>query len=362
MRSRRLLSLLGVLLAARAGGASTVVFQDGVSPTTAYAGTRDVILYAEDTLFWDRTRSYLWPELHVDGNPAQESVLLAFDVSAIPPGSTVSAVTLTVEVTQASAYGFKLYECLRPWVLGQANWTQYAAGLNWQTAGGQGASDRGATALGTFGPWATGTRTVALNATAVALVQRWVDTPATNYGLMINDFGSPDGLSWYSSHDGTPSRRPRLNVTYNGGTVLSFQQGALPTPAYAGARDQGIGSGPDPFVYNFNAATSLDLSGGGSREGAMISWDVSAIPPWSTVSAAAILATINGNGTPKAPRRSSPPSMAMARPTPASPPTPCCARGWRRRRAGAATTTPTPGPRREPRARWIEGPPRWRPR
>ncbi len=294
-RSALLASLVCAVMAPAAEAATTVVFRDGVSPTAAYAGTRDVITYSMTDLFWDPNAVYNNAELHADNSPALESSLMAWDVSAIPPGAAVNSATLTLDVTAFSAYPVPLFACLRPWVEGQVTWNQYRAGSPWQTPGGQGALDRGTVVLGTFNGTALGATTVTLNAAGVAVVQGWVDTPATNYGLAINDLGSSDSLIWSSAEHPTPSRRPRLTITYNGGTVLQLQQGVLPSAAYAGARDQGLGSGPDPATRNHNASGQLDMWGGTGKMGTLIQWDVSAIPAWATVSAAALLVNCRGN-------------------------------------------------------------------
>jgi hypothetical protein len=61
----------------------------------------------------------------------------------------------------------------------------------------------------------TGRRTFSLNAAGIALVQAWVNSPATNRGIVVQDYTSAtDGLDFSSRETGTRANRPRLTVTY----------------------------------------------------------------------------------------------------------------------------------------------------
>lgn len=81
-------------------------------------------------------------------------------------------------------------------------------------AGAMGATDRGATALGALAPGGLGVTTFNLNATGVALVQSWVDSPAGNRGLIIADASITDGANFDSSEVATPANRPKLTIKY----------------------------------------------------------------------------------------------------------------------------------------------------
>jgi hypothetical protein len=139
---------------------------------------------------------------------------LKWDVTAIPAGSTVTAASLTVHVTNVSPGTYELYEMKRNWVENQASWTLYATGASWQTAGAAGTSDRGTTVLGAMTASATGLRTFTLNAAGVAEVQSWVNGASSNFGLVIQDYAVTDGLDFSSSEVAALANRPRLNVTY----------------------------------------------------------------------------------------------------------------------------------------------------
>lgn len=60
----------------------------------------------------------------------------------------------------------------------------------------------------------TGPITIASNATLIALVQKWVDTPASNHGLLAVATHPSDGQQVSSNESASTSIRPLLRVTY----------------------------------------------------------------------------------------------------------------------------------------------------
>jgi hypothetical protein len=208
-----------VSITVNGSGAVTKSFQDGVAPTSSYAGTRDTKIRSGSptTNYGSST------VLEADGSP-DDGVLIKWDLSAIPAGSVVSSASITLTVTNATSHTYEIYSLKRNWVESQATWRSYASGLAWQVAGAQGSNDRGTTVLGSVTASATGAKTVSLNASGVAAVQSWVNTPSSNYGIVIQDYaGASDGVDFYSSEDGTAARRPRLTVTYTPpSTVAGF--------------------------------------------------------------------------------------------------------------------------------------------
>ncbi len=82
-------------------------FQDGVAPTTAYAGTRDTYLReaSATTNYGSST------DLQVDGDEPSGAgtdmvALLAWDLSEIPANAVIEGVTLTIQVFNASSGTF----------------------------------------------------------------------------------------------------------------------------------------------------------------------------------------------------------------------------------------------------------------
>ncbi|MGH2687937.1 MAG: DNRLRE domain-containing protein, partial [Actinomycetota bacterium] len=155
--------------------------------------------------------------LRVDGDDVAGSdlaALLRWDVSSIPPGSVVQSAILTLNVTNSSTHSYQLYELRRSWVEAQATWTVYATGSAWQLAGAQGALDRGTTPLGTLAPTAAGPYVLTLNAAGLAAVQSWVNSPGTNFGFLVANATSVDGVVFDSSEAPTAASRPKLSVRY----------------------------------------------------------------------------------------------------------------------------------------------------
>ncbi|MBA4106852.1 MAG: hypothetical protein C0485_13960 [Pirellula sp.] len=155
------------------------------------------------------------PSLLVDGNP-DNGALLSWNLSGIPVGSTLQSATLSVNVTGTSADTYEIYELKRSWNETQATWNKATASVNWQSAGAQGSLDRGTTVLGTITATATGVRNVVLNAAGLAVVQRWVNNPATNFGFVIQDYVNTikDDLIISSKNDAVAANRPQLQLVY----------------------------------------------------------------------------------------------------------------------------------------------------
>jgi hypothetical protein len=207
---------VAITVNATVGGAVAIAFQDGVSPTASYAGTQDTkIQVTQPTSVRGSSTT-----LEVDGSP-DDATLIRWDLRTIPPGSSVQTASLTFNVVNGSNHTYEIYEVRRNWVEAAATWNVLAAGQNWQVAGAQGASDRGSTVLGTV-TGLTGLRTFTLNAAGIALVQAWVDNPATNFGVIIQDYlAATNGIDFSSSEFATTSSRPRLDVTYSGASAAS---------------------------------------------------------------------------------------------------------------------------------------------
>ena len=143
------------------------------------------------------------------------STLLKWDISSIPAGSTVESVEIEIEVFNVSSGPYELYEVKRSWVEAGASWNNYSVGNPWETAGAQGAGDRGSTALGAIVAGVTGPSAVTLNAAGVALVQGWVDNPSTNQGLIAANGAVTNGLDFRSREYARATLRPKLTIVYS---------------------------------------------------------------------------------------------------------------------------------------------------
>jgi hypothetical protein len=182
-----------------------------VLPTAAYAGAADTSIKSATP-----TKNLGTADpLEVSGNAASY-VLLKWDLTpgVIPAGSRVLAAEIAVNVTDATANAFAIYELRRDWVERQATWRLAQIGTNWQVAGAQGANDRGPTVLGTA-TGAVGARTWALNAAGVALVQNWVSAPASNNGVTIQGPATMQNLLRFNADDAkAAASRPKLTLCY----------------------------------------------------------------------------------------------------------------------------------------------------
>lgn len=165
--------------------------------------------------------------IFVDGKP-DHGALLKWDLSSIPAGSTLQSATLSINVTGASADTYEIYELKRTWSEPQATWKKSNSSTNWQSAGAQGALDRGSTVLGTVTASATGLRTVVLNAAGLAVVQGWLNNPATNFGFVLQDYanGTDDDLVFSSREATVAANRPQLQVVYAPPSVVPLAAAA----------------------------------------------------------------------------------------------------------------------------------------
>ncbi len=185
---------------------TTASFQDGVSPAATYAGTRDTFIRSTSSTTNFGTANSLQSD-------TIEATLLKWDVGSIPPGSIVSSATITVRVANPSTQVYEIYEVLRNWVETQATWIVFATGQSWAVAGALGALDRGSTVLGTI-TGGSGSVSIILNASGVSLVQSWVNTPASNFGITIQDYSNTDGIHLRSREAATATDHPELIVSY----------------------------------------------------------------------------------------------------------------------------------------------------
>lgn len=203
--------------------ALATAFQDGVAPTSSYAGTRDTMLEQDDP----SARHGGDKKLSISGDTPggsgrDDAALLQWDVTAIPRTATVRAATISVTVTDKADQTYGVFEVVRGWDEATATWNRASSGTSWQVAGAQGVLDRGAQ-LGAIRAASTGRFTIALTAAGVAAVQRWVADPATNHGVVLASASNDNRLE-ISSREDSKASRPRLEVTWDTGGGLD------PTP------------------------------------------------------------------------------------------------------------------------------------
>src|SRR5690606_36053177 len=127
-----------------------------------------------------------------------------------------------------------LYEVLRSWTETGVTWNQALSGSPWSAPGAQGINqDRGTVVLGTLtSNGQEGFVTITLNATGIALVQRWIDDPSSNRGIIIQDYADTtnDGVSFDSSEATVAANRPKLTIVLAPAPAPTMSQ---PTPPLA---------------------------------------------------------------------------------------------------------------------------------
>lgn len=220
-------------------------FQDGQLPTSAYSGARDTMLEGSAPT----TKHGSDTSLSVEAATKRLS-LLSWDLSGVvPPGAVVDAVSLALEVSDKSPEVFNLYAAKRAWKEGEATWNVFASGSSWQSGGAAGTNDRGDTVLGSFSAPATGLATITLNAAGVAVVQAWVDAPASNRGFILGGPATSNRLEFRASEYGTKARRPKLTVTWHEAAPIDTT-GAPDTGGTTDVGDTGeVALDPTPGFY-----------------------------------------------------------------------------------------------------------------
>jgi glucose/arabinose dehydrogenase len=144
------------------------------------------------------------------GSGKDKSALIKWNLSSIAPGTNVGSSSITLNVSDPSTQTYTASELKRPWVESAATWNAYDIGKPWEVAGAKGSLDRQSIVAGTTTtPSSTGRLTFALDP---AVVQRWVNDPASNQGIIIADAANSNGVDFYSREAVDSSQRPQLTV------------------------------------------------------------------------------------------------------------------------------------------------------
>lgn len=199
---------LGInVVGAPPAGTTVATFRQGID---GYSGMTDT------HLLFDNPNSNFGnaATLMIDGSPDQ-SALLKWDLGSIPPGSAVSAASLTFHVSDDSSSSYQIYALNRPWSEGEATWYQASGGTAWSSPGAsQAPDDIDPQPIGAIIASPTGSKTLSLNAHGVAKVQEWIDNPAVNHGMIIQNYVHSSGFDLASSESPSPAERPMMTVTY----------------------------------------------------------------------------------------------------------------------------------------------------
>lgn len=165
-----------------------------------------------------------------NGEGTLRRAMLRFNLSAIPPGSTITSVSLKVYMAQTSggAQNCTLHRVTESW--GESSSFAFGGGGTnpepgdttwkyrfwpttlWATQGGSFVATASATkSINGVGFW-----TFTTVASLVADVQGWVNTPSSNHGWLMkgNEVTLQSAKKFDSRESTEPTRRPLLTVTY----------------------------------------------------------------------------------------------------------------------------------------------------
>jgi PKD repeat protein len=157
-----------------------------------------------------------------------------------------------------------VYEVRRDWTETGVTWNERDAGAPWQVPGLQGPDDRGSEVLGTIAAHGTGPYVIDLNAAGRALVQRWIDDPCSNHGLVVGNYAQPDSVQ-FAAREAAPGERPRLALlvvpsrTGPGVTVAGPLTGTPGVGHAFAAYVRPLGTSP-PITYAWQATDQVSVT------------------------------------------------------------------------------------------------------
>lgn len=167
-----------------------------------YAGTIDTVLEeaAPDT------NQRALPYVTMKGGTNVRRGLLQFDVTSISSLTTIHSACLVLYIEDSSPSTYPAYELLANWNETQATWNHPTNSTAWAAPGGW--SDRGVLAgylpVNTKGKVSIGLDT--------DMVQRWIQFPDQNHGVIISHNSSGNGITFTSANSKNASIRPALLI------------------------------------------------------------------------------------------------------------------------------------------------------
>lgn len=151
------------------------------------------------------------------------NVLIEFDVSSIPAGSTIDSATLSIyNPLLVGSFTMAIYRLLVSWTEAGATWNSRNGTNNWSTAGAQGSGTDHAESATQSGVEASASSSWT-NFTVTDDVQAFVDG-TTNYGWVIDPDSAPSSdyaLYWSSDYVDNTALRPKLVVEYTEAYTLT---------------------------------------------------------------------------------------------------------------------------------------------
>ena len=209
-------------------GSLLLIFQQGISPTTAYTGSTDTYISSGSPSFNFYDYNYgssTGATVGTAGTLGINRMLIKFDLSNyLPPNAIITKASLTLRCHYTNFSGtadsntITAYRATQSWMEGNAT-GQIAAGATWLTDG--------------INPWTGGSFDIAagqsvfcsaanLNHYVVfpinpGIIQSWVDDPSQNNGLLLKgdneDTSIYDSISFYTKENIVFA--PVLKIYYN---------------------------------------------------------------------------------------------------------------------------------------------------
>lgn len=203
-------------LLATTESALTSTFQRGVA---GYNGTIDGELWsrggANGVGDFTSTSAYITRET---GPVSESEALVRFTNLTLPAGAVVTSASLALTfLDYDGGHVLRAHYVTAPWTPSSTNWRMRGAGLPWNTPGAKGVgTDISATPAWIDTSWpgrnATVRKTYALDA---ATVQRWIDTPASNLGIILfNNTVVNRTLRLWTAESTPIANRPVLTINY----------------------------------------------------------------------------------------------------------------------------------------------------
>ena len=221
-RSRAFIAQGGWIIAIACGST-------GGADTINLVSTRDVTIYDSSGDLSNGAGPYCF--VSKNGMNVNRRALIAFDLASIPPGSTITSATLTLNLsmTGAGSANVSLHRLDVSWGEGtsvptdnggdgvaattnDATWTyRFFDTLPWDVPGGQFVTSDSATlTVGAAGPYSWSSAQMAAD------VQTWVNNPSLNHGWVLRGNEATTGGSkrFDTRENINEAFRPRLSVEF----------------------------------------------------------------------------------------------------------------------------------------------------